>query len=1532
MSINDQLTKGTDEIREITKIRFGVLSPEKILAESVAHIYKHITKSNETQNTLMDPRLGGGRNIKNAVTGLNNKFDPGNFGHCVLNRPVYHPIFFDIVRKILKAVCHNCSSLRKKNKHIVSHLQRKPTHLRLATYLNLKGVAMDTGGRAGACSVCNAQLYDVQKDKGPNASILDIALFGKSKGDDGEMQKTSISLNPQQVHDILKRITDEDSELLGFNPKLSRPEWMVISVLPIAPLNMRPSVVTEDDKVSDDDITLSLHHIIKHNNSLGDMITAGKPDDAIIKQWHALQFYVATLIDNETNAYAPVCNRAHRPLKTIKGRHKGKPGRVRNNLMGKRTNNSSRSVITADPNLSINQVGVPQEIAMVLTYPEIVSVRNIKRLTALVRAGPNKYPGANEIKRPGQDYSLNLGSFSQEELDKIDLPIGTVVYRHMLNGDICLFNRQPSLHKMNMMGHYAVILPGRSYRIQVNVTTPYNADFDGDEMNLHLPQSEVARREWEGLALTPTQICSPQANKPIIGAVQDTLMGAYRASSEHVRGFGVDERDYLNPRDFMHLVNWISNWDGFIPEMSSTEPGKFGWVMRNVINMFMPSISTVVSPIDIRNGKFPLMEELDGKKITPIDKKMLGETENSLLHVAFNDMGPNAAQELIDNFSRVMSQWIIINGFSVGLHDMKLTPAVNAELTATKQRYISEVNRLIEGLSQGKETYEQVRSEIFGDKALEMRGLFNNEGEQFEFDSYFHLGSCKSKVESTTIEQISIDEQGRQFDNRMMSMIKSGSKGKPTNIAQIVGQLAQQDIDGKRFPDYYRRRPLQFLTKDDLRPESRGFVTGNYLNGLNFTDFIFHSMAGRLGIISTSIKTAETGYLERKLVKRLEDVSSQYDSTIRSNSGLILQYVYGGDGYDGAKIEKQQIDYLPMSPEEVQTRYSWTDEDWKVYEEMGGVKATSGQKEATKKEYSQILQDYKFLRDIYQDGQLPKSFPSVVNFDRLIKSVKLRMRSSGMAPYLRVEDRLTPEIIQNKIQSLVSKIQLPTSKYVSLYTLRTFYAMLRCKLSSKNLILTEAYNLGAFNELTEEIERIFYQGLVQPGEAVGIVAAQSIGEPSTQMTLDAFHSTGAKATVSMGVPRFKEILSLTKLKKPSVTIYLTDLKMSESILAECARALGVPRSEIRTDGIDEVNRALEHLNSEEAKIRFKTMFIKDVIMPIKASFEYLKFSDIVKSTEISYGTPEDELSMIDDRLKWHITFHLDSDLHNYTMEELVEKLTAGTPAMPTPGTFTYDTVSSSITVSFESIDPVDELPTAETEILNVRLNGITDIIKATIRTEKKDIRMKNGKVIQMGVDKSYKDWGFKTLDNEDYVIDTIGTNLVDILSMPFVDPYRTYTNDIHEMNEIYGIEVARKSIINETMAVMDNADASLDIRHVELLADTMTCYGILQKIDRSGAKTTESGPLHLASFEETTTNICRAAAFSEVDNMRGVSANIMHGQNIKVGTGAFDLLLDEAAILEWAAEDEEDSSMMAMSIEGDLGYCMDADYSFSYNL
>ena len=1547
MSLNEQIIKGTPDICQVTKVQFGILSPEKILAESVAHIYKHITKSNETQNTLADTRLGSTRSTKNAITNLPSKTDPGNFGHCNLALPVYHPTYFDKCVKLLKCVCYNCSSMKIKTAGLVHVLAKLPMQHRLNFYQDYKDPSVKK--RTNACGVCGSDFYDVQKKKdGIFPSIVLIMRTGK--------ENETIPLNQQQVHDIFKKITDEDSELLGFNPKYARPEWMVITILPISPLNMRPSVVSEDDKISEDDITMALHNILKHNKSMFD----AKTDADRVKLWPSLQWHVATLIDNETSAYTSQCNRAHRPLKTIKSRHKGKPGRIRNNLMGKRVNNSSRSVITADPNLSINQVGVPEDIARVLTYPEIVSERNIDRLTALVHRGPRRYPGANAIKKSAnQEYPTDLSIHTDEELSRIRLEIGTVVYRHMLDGDICLFNRQPSLHKMSMMGHYAFIHPGRSFCIQVNVTPPYNADFDGDEMNLHLPQSETARREWEALALTPTQICSPQANKPIISAVQDTLLAAYRSSSEHVRGFGLTERDYLNPKDFMHLVNWITVYRGALPALSSVRDGQVGWVMRHVFNMFLPPI-TIMGEGGVRNGQFDLLETAgtDEGRIVPISKEngLLSEKAGSLLHVAFNDLGHDAAKDIIDNFSRIMSQWMIINGFSVGLYDIQNISGLNTERIQTRiAESQTRVGALIDGLHAGQ--YKTVRLTIL-DKQHHGRGLFDNEYRQFEQDVYNELALCKKEVEKLTVKAIKTDRADRVYDNRLMSMVDSGSKGKDTNVNQIISLLAQQDIDGGRFPDYFRRRPLQFVPKDDLSPEARGFISNSFSSGLNFLEYIYHAAAGRLGIISTSIKTAETGYLERKLIKRLEDVSTYYDSTIRANNNFILQYVYGGDSYDGSKIEKQQIEHITYSPADLLARYAYGPEDWTRCNLLGSLLnldlATPENRAAVAQELAQLQADAAFLAEKYQGNNIPSSFPCVVNIDRMVKSIKFRLKSAGaIHRFTAPDDVLTPAMIIEGVNGLISEVVLPTSRYISQYSMRNFYILLRSKLASKILLFEEGYSRLAFTTLLKEISRIFYLGVVQPGEAVGAIAAQSIGEPSTQMTLDAFHSTGAKATVSGGVPRFKEILSLTKLKRPSVTIYLKVQGAAQAavpipvelqhyirgVRPPCppsAGVLAVPVPLVSASSgapvmsavctFDEVNVYLLARDSKEEKAHVLSLYLKHGIEPIKNRFAYLEFETTVISSEITYG-------LFRGILAWHIKYAIDpyyADKIDFMARKIGTKTRL--PVHPVPAELVLYVEFPEAHMANQK-PPMDYLPMIDVEILSTHIVGITDIEKAEIRLIKRDIRTAEGRIISRD-HPDYALWTARTLDADDYVIDTIGSNLIDILSMDYVDPMRTFTNDIHEMNEIYGIEVARKAISYETMEVLDNASASVDVRHVDLLADTMTCYGLLQKIDRSGAKTTESGPLHLASFEETTTNICNAAAFSQVDNMRGVSANIMHGQNIKVGTGAFDLLLDDTAITEFAEREAVRPNEIGIIQAQSTGkYCIDeTTFNFSYVL
>lgn len=1563
MSLIHTITPGTDKVTSVSKIRFNLLSPEKILTQSVAHIYKHITKGGDPQGTLTDPRLGATQKSRNAITYLAAKTDHGNFGHCNLAMPVYHPVYFPKVIDILKATCPACSSIRENEEY--SHALIKRQTSGIATKDKLKFILqLLTRKKPTVCKHCESPLPDIVNDSANQ--VLGVALtytskkeVGTGKDDDssttakgaGKQKKVKEPPQPitaKRVFNILKRISDEDAEIMGFNPAWSRPEWMIITVLPICPPMVRPSVVTDDGKTSDDDITQSLHNIIKFNNNLQDTINqnAAMEDETtdkvntLMSDLRTLQLHVASLIDNETNAYNNVCNRAHRPLLTLKGRHKGKKGRIRGNLEGKRCNKSARTVITADPNLSISQTGVPYEIAMILTYPETVNRYNLKHLTTLVHRGADKYPGANEIKLPQHNYPINLSCISTEERQNMTLPIGSIVYRHLLDGDIVMGNRQPTLHKMNMMGHYVKVLPGKSFRYSVNITTPYGADFDGDEMNLILAQNEMTRRELEFLALSSTQMVSPQANKPVVGAVQDTMLATYRASSEHIRGYSEHERYYLNYKEFMTLVAWTSKSGGSMPA-----PSKKGWTMVNLFNMIMPSV-TVKRSVRVNNKKLKLeihngvLNDVPlGQRMAPMQKDsgLLSASAGSLFHIAWNDLGHEAARDLIDDLSRVSSQWLVMDCFSVSLRDFELHKKYRDDIESYKKDYLQKVERLIDGLH--SDNYTDAFRDSLG---LGNRGLTANNYEQFESDIHYLLSECRNKCQEHAQAHIREYDVGSYYDNQFMSMVEGGSKGKPTNMVQVVSLLGQQDMLGSRVGNYYDRRPLAFVPKDDLSAESRGMVTSSYMSGLNFLEYIYHAMAGRNGVISTSIKTAETGYLQRKLVKRLEDIVSYYDATVRGGGGIIIQYVYGGDGYDGAHVEKQSITHISYSMAQLLLTFKFTDKEFDTLKEMASHAGVAinleNETTAIDNEIDALTEDWKYLRRRYR-YDLPESIPSVVNFDRLIESVSYRLGVSGKNPFLKPDEVLLPSYIYVTIQELErTKLRLPTTDSINKFSLHQFFALLRSKLTSRKLVFEHGYNKYAFDELIKEIIHTFYTGMVSPGDAVGTIAAQSIGEPGTQMTLDTFHNTGGRAVVSAGVPRFKEILSVTKMKTPSVSIYLDSVLVPSNIIDTISSTIinGTKYSDLvgvageklvptmRT--VDTFLLEVSRHDRDEAK-RLKKEFVNQymhtavdstkTIMGIMDKFEILTYSDIINRSDIYYiGTADDDIRESNDEFDlgddeeveypiWLIDLEITHDKTNVFDKEPIEPVDS-IQFKYVPG----DNVSHIYGTIDARKASMQAVQNAEKTLRTRKIKGVSGITNITTRTEKRDIYLDNGRIIQRN-NIEYGELSEVMMSDRTYIIDTVGSNLIEVLSMDNVDPYQTISNDITEMGHLLGIEGARSCIIRELNNVLSAAGANIDIRHIKLLADAMTCRGFIQKIDRYGAKKGESGPLAVASFEETTTTLCDAAAYGVTDTMNGVSANIMFGQFIKLGTNAFETYLDEGILLEHANVPEEtDDEMM----------------------
>jgi len=492
--------KNLQPTRRIGAIQFGLMDPEMIRRGSVCEITKPDTYdgSEPVINGLFDPRMGViDRGPKCATCENKSEMCPGHFGHIELALPVYHMHLVHIVMKLLPCVCFRCSTLlvRKNNKKLVKNLQGKTGENRFQVIYeaSTKSQKSPRCCHNTGCRVIQPSKYSLLTSDKLRGQVkipgLDkdtvVAILAEFKEE--AIRDISISrkqrIFPQQAYEILRRITREDCVFLGFDPVFSRPEWMICTALPVPPPAVRPSVQRENNQRSEDDLTYVLHMIVKANNTLKKKLEKGEDQTKIDAAYNFLQYNVATLISNKIPGFLRNVQRSGKLIKALRERITGKDARLRGNLMGKRVDWSARTVISVDPGISIDEFGMPKKIAMVLTFPDVVTEDNMEEMSALVRNGPNIHPGAKKIERTEYDCygtpSPCIINLKHVDPNSIQLKVGDIVHRHIKDGDICLFNRQPSLHRMSMMAHKARIVEHNTFRLNVFVCKPYNADFDG---------------------------------------------------------------------------------------------------------------------------------------------------------------------------------------------------------------------------------------------------------------------------------------------------------------------------------------------------------------------------------------------------------------------------------------------------------------------------------------------------------------------------------------------------------------------------------------------------------------------------------------------------------------------------------------------------------------------------------------------------------------------------------------------------------------------------------------------------------------------------------------------------------------------------------------------------------------------------------------------------------------------------------------------------------------------------------------------
>ena len=1461
---------------KIIGVQFSLLSPDEIRKTSVAEITTRDTYINDRPviGGLFDPRMGVlDPGLICPTDGQNYINTPGYFGHIELARPVYYIQYLSTILKILRCTCFKCSKL----------LINKNTHAHILGLSASKRWSY-VFARANKVSRCGEDIEDGCGTKQPKKIYKEglASLFcewdniDNLTDEDGNIkEKLTIKLTCEQVLTILRRISDEDVHFMGFSPLWSRPDWMICQVMAVPPPAVRPSVKHDALQRSEDDISHIIVNIIKSNRTLMDKIK----DDAaakVIDDWTTvLQYYIATMIDNHIPGCAPVAQRTGRALKSMKERLVGKGGRVRGNLMGKRVDFSARSVITPDPNIKITELGIPMKIAMNMTFPAKVNTRNLSFLKKLVSNGPDVYPGAKILqKKTGENISLRY-----VDRDSLDVMEGDVIHRHLMDGDPVLFNRQPSLHKMSMMCHIAKILrKGNTFRLNVAVTKPYNADFDGDEMNLHQPQDEEARAELRNLAAVSLQIISPANNASIIGIFQDSLLGAFRFTRPNIE---------FSPRQAMNLLMHYDKVDLRLFNNNLTAISNF-----DIVSQILPPLSvrfankmlgdaedkkTSNNIIEIDNGHY-----LRGQ----MDKGVLGGSSKGLIQSIFNDFGHETASNFIDALQGIINGYMTISSYSVGISDLIADKETNEKISHAIGEKRQEVENLI----------DQIQIGVFE----------NNTGKTNEEEFETQVNSILNKAQE---EAGKIGRKSLSSDNRFVTMVNAGSKGNNINIAQMISCLGQQNVDGKRIPYGFEHRTLPHYSKYDDSPEARGFVENSFIEGLNPQEVYFHAMGGREGLIDTAVKTSQTGYIQRRLVKGTEDLKVEYDMTVRNNKSKIIQFHYGGDSIETTAVENQQLPLTKMTLEEIyahfQLPFDLRNSMFKGNFTKDAIARMKKQKKALVNITKKIIDEMIGGRHLLVTKVFQHDFNSrvhiPVNFRRTINNIQhqLHIKNSSLVD-------ITPYELYETIEKSFNEMKMHYAEPTQLFKLMYWFY-----LSPKDLLIIRRFNKNALNYLMKSIQMQYQKAIVSPGEMVGIIAAQSIGEPTTQMTLNTFHFAGvaSKSNVTRGVPRIEEILSLSAHpKKPSTTIFLKSGEEQDRLKAQ------------------EQMYQLEHTNlrsvTSSVSICFDpdnlNTFIEDDVIIME---EYKQFQKMMKECggvdmSIRKGTQS----------KWIVRFEFSreamldknismADIHfaiKHSYKDALHCIYTDTNSDKLVMRVRLTKVlKKSKKKSLDQSDEIYMLKNLQENLLNnIILRGVKGIPKVTIR------KIPNYMI--------YKDGNYTP--TEIWVLDTIGTNLKDILMLSDIDVYRTFSNDIQETYRILGIEAARQTISNELSEVLEFDGTYINSHHIDLLCDRMTCTKSMVSIFRHGINNDDIGPLAKASFEETPEMFLRAARHAEMDNMRGISANIMCGQEGYFGTNSFQVLLNmkKMRALEEKAREEKLSIDNLMGIEDPNDICSTA--------
>ncbi len=1408
----------------LERVKFFVLSEEDNDVEAMVEVKnKELFRNNLPFNSgIYDAHLGTTDHSYSCTSCFESKTKcSGHPGKIYLPYPVLSPIFKREVPKWLKVICFACGEC-------IVHIKNKSidkTQL-LNEAVKLSRTAAQKYIR---CANCDELHPIVQKDKTDHLKIY-------VKINDVERR-----LLNNEIEEIFSKISDKTVLKLGKDLD-SHPRKFVLRVIRVPPTTIRPDIKKiKGGRSNNNDLTTILKNIVGLLDKLPNVL-----DDELIKkniiQLDNIEMHYFNLIkDTPAGNVNKLQSNNGSTLVSISSRFAKKTGRIRKNILGKRTTYMGRSVITGDNNIRIDEVGVPISIAKNIQIPETVQYYNKERLMIYFMNKDKTYPGCSKIIKKG-NKEFYVGAIN----DNFVLEEGDIIYRDLIDGDIVAMNRAPSLLYSSISGHTVKIMEqGDTLRLSVNVADSYyGGDFDGDAMMIIFPHSIAARNECKNLSGVKRWCISLKDGSPSIGVYHDGLIGIFEFTK------------YMTSINKYNSMRLLSN---NINVHKSFMLNKDEYTSRQLLSKLLPPVN-YKKRAGFYNSDYSDFIKYDPEDIEVqisrgelkkgrLDKKSIGQgVDGSLFHIIYNEYGSEMALDMIYNVQQMTTIFLMHKGCTINYDDITIS-----------KKSLKKVHEQTESI-----LYEakQITNNLLNGKIIPPLGLTVKEFYEQQQLAILNLGDDFLRP---VFEDIDTEK------NNLFKLIVSGSKGKLFNLLQISSTIGQTSIGGERmFKLFDYGRTCPYYPRFDESPQNRGFVTESYTTGVDMLSFIFQSMEARYSIINKALSTSITGEQNRKSIKNLESLIIDNLRKIVFNKNIV-QFIYGSDGIDTRNNEIVKFNSIMISNDEFEKNYRTT------FKDIDKVYHNDNIKKILDDEFKLIKEDRQLYRTIFLNIEHQntknklltdiKKLP--INIHRIIEDVVYNYQDVINDS----KEKLNPSIIYNKVKDLCKNIQYSHYNEIQLtnkmkipehieISFTLINILIRSSLFIKNII-NKNITYEILDIIINRIINTFNKSLIDYGTPIGIITAQSISEPLTQYVLDSHHRTGAAGTKVDFLVRIKEILGAkdtSKMKSPSMLIHIKDeFKNNIFKMQEIANHI-------------EMMSLYLFINSYQ-------IFFEDYKQIVHPNYE--DENNLIKIFE----KHNPSLRVPNDLIKWCIRIE-------FNKEKLIEK------------NMKFESICFKLHELYPNLFIINTAENADKILMRIyiRASHFKKNINININTIESFINDTLLKSIIRGVDNIYstncstkiartiiKDDGSIDKENETVII-TDGTNLKDLFQNEYIDPYQTQSDSIIEIYDLLGIEAARSSIIINMQNIMPSAAEKYYLTY----ADLMTVTGTVSSIDKSGIEHREKSNVLLNISNSHPLQMLENAAINAVEcSTEGLSPSLLVGQIPRFGSSYNSICLNE---------------------------------------